>query len=63
MQDLEAETWLWQGGTRPVVVLQNDVGNRYMRPTLLSWRLVSFPHEEIKRYQAHTRLIAHNTGL
>ena len=37
-----------QGGTRPVVVLQNDVGNRYA-PTLIVATVTS--RTEKKRYQ------------
>ena len=41
-----------QGGTRPVVVLQNDVGNRYA-PTLIVATVTS--RTEKKEIPAHTR--------
>ena len=49
-----------QGGTRPVVVLQNDIGNRYA-PTLIVATVTS--RTEKKRYQPTHVLIAHNTPL
>ena len=49
-----------QGGTRPVVVLQNDVGNRYA-PTLVVATVTS--RTEKKRYQPTHVLIAHNTAF
>ena len=49
-----------QGGTRPVVVLQNDVGNRYA-PTLIVATVTS--RTEKKRYQPTHVLIAHNTAF
>ena len=49
-----------QGGTRPVVVLQNDVGNRYA-PTLIVATVTS--RTEKKKYQPTHVLIAHNTAL
>ena len=49
-----------QGSTRPVVVLQNDVGNRYA-PTLIVATVTS--HTEKKKYQPTHVLIAHNTAF
>lgn len=49
-----------QGGTRPVVVLQNDVGNRYA-PTLIVATVTS--STEKKKYQPTHVLIAHNTAF
>ena len=49
-----------QGGTRPVVVLQNDIGNRYA-PTLIVATVTS--RTEKKRYQPTHVLIAHNTAF
>lgn len=49
-----------QGGSRPVVVLQNDVGNRYA-PTLIVATVTSCT--EKKRYQPTHVLIAHNTAF
>lgn len=49
-----------QGGTRPVVVLQNDIGNRYA-PTLIVATVTS--RTEKKRYQPIHVLIAHNTAF
>ena len=49
-----------QGGTRPVVVLQNDVGNRYA-PTLIVATVTS--RTEKKKYQPTHVLIAHNTAF
>ena len=49
-----------QGGTRPVVVLQNNVGNRYA-PTLIVATVTS--RTEKKKYQPTHVLIAHNTAF
>ena len=49
-----------QGGTRPVVVLQNDVGNRYA-PTLIVATVTS--RTKKKKYQPTHVLIAHNTAF
>ena len=49
-----------QGGTRPVVVMQNDVGNRYA-PTLIVATVTS--RTEKKKYQPTHVLIAHNTAF
>ena len=49
-----------QGGPRPVVVLQNDVGNRYA-PTLIVATVTS--RTEKKKYQPTHVLIAHNTAF
>ena len=49
-----------QGGIRPVVVLQNDIGNRYA-PTLIVATVTS--RTEKKRYQPTHVLIAHNTAF
>lgn len=49
-----------QGGTRPVVVLQNDVGNRYA-PTLIVATVTS--RTEKKKYQPTHVLIAHNVDV
>ena len=49
-----------QGGTRPVVVLQNDVGNRYA-PTLIVATVTS--RTEKKKYQPTHVLITHNTAF
>ena len=58
--DMEPHIGSEQGGTRPVVVLQNDVGNRYA-PTLIVATVTS--HTEKKRYQPTHVLIAHNTAF
>lgn len=49
-----------QGGTRPVVVLQNDVGNRYA-PILIVATVTS--RTEKKKYQPTHVLIGHNTAF
>ena len=49
-----------QGGTRPVVVLQNDVGNRYA-PTLIVATVTS--RTEKKKHQPTHVLIGHNTAF
>lgn len=49
-----------QGGTRPVVVLQNDVGNRYA-PTLIVATVTS--RTEKKEIPAHTRSDSPQYGL
>ena len=49
-----------QGGTRPVVVLQNDVGNRYA-PTLIVATVTS--HTEKKKYQPTHVLIEQNPAF
>ena len=49
-----------QGGTRPVVVLQNDVGNRYA-PTFIVATVTS--RTKKKKYQPTHVLIAHNTAF
>ncbi|GHJ82245.1 mRNA interferase [Faecalibacterium prausnitzii] len=56
-----------QGGTRPVVVLQNDVGNRYA-PTLIVATVTSLvatvtSRTKKKKYQPTHVLIAHNTAF
>lgn len=56
--DMEPHIGSEQGGTRPVVVLQNDIGNRYA-PTLIVATVTS--RTEKKRYQPTHVLIAHNT--
>ena len=58
--DMEPHVGSEQGGTRPVVVLQNDVGNRYA-PTLIVATVTS--RTEKKRYQPTHVLIAHNTAF
>ena len=58
--DMEPHIGSEQGGTRPVVVLQNDVGNRYA-PTLIVATVTS--RTEKKRYQPTHVLIAHNTAF
>ena len=58
--DMEPHIGSEQGGTRPVVVLQNDVGNRYA-PTLIVATVTSRTEE--KRYQPTHVLIAHNTAF
>ena len=49
-----------QGGSRPVVVLQNDVGNCYA-PTLIVATETS--RTEKKKYKPTHVLIAHNTAF
>lgn len=49
-----------QGGTRPVVVLQNDVGNRYA-PTLIVATVTS--RTEKKKHQPTHVLIDRNTAF
>ena len=58
--DMEPHIGSEQDGTRPVVVLQNDVGNRYA-PTLIVATVTS--RTEKKRYQTTHVLIAHNTAF
>ncbi len=58
--DMEPHIGSEQGGTRPVVVLQNDVGNRYA-PTLIVATVTS--RTEKKRYQPTHVLITHNTAF
>ncbi|MDW2998410.1 type II toxin-antitoxin system PemK/MazF family toxin [Faecalibacterium prausnitzii] len=58
--DMEPHIGSEQGGSRPVVVLQNDVGNRYA-PTLIVATVTS--RTEKKRYQPTHVLIAHNTAF
>ena len=58
--DLDPHYGSEQGGTRPVVVLQNDVGNRYA-PTLIVATVTS--RTEKKKYQPTHVLIAHNTAF
>ena len=58
--DMETHIGSEQGGTRPVVVLQNDVGNRYA-PTLIVATVTS--RTEKKKYQPTHVLIAHNTAF
>ena len=58
--DMEPHIGSEQGSTRPVMVLQNDVGNRYA-PTLIVATVTS--HTEKKKYQPTHVLIAHNTAF
>ena len=58
--DMEPHIGSEQGGTRPVVVLQNDVGNRYA-PTLIVATVTSRTGK--KKYQPTHVLIAHNTAF
>lgn len=58
--DMEPHIGSEQDGTRPVVVLQNDVGNRYA-PTLIVATVTS--RTEKKKYQPTHVLIAHNTAF
>ena len=58
--DMEPHIGSEQGGTRPVVVLQNDVGNRYA-PTLIVATVTS--RTEKKKHQPTHVLIAHNTAF
>ncbi len=58
--DMEPHIGSEQGGTRPVVILQNDVGNRYA-PTLIVATVTS--RTEKKKYQPTHVLIAHNTAF
>ena len=58
--DMEPHIGSEQGGTRPVVVLQNDVGNRHA-PTLIVATVTS--RTEKKKYQPTHVLIAHNTAF
>ena len=58
--DMEPHIGSEQGGTRPVVVLQNDVGNRYA-PTLIVATVTS--RTEKKKYQPTHVLIVHNTAF
>ena len=58
--DMEPHIGSEQGSTRPVMVLQNDVGNRYA-PTLIVATVTS--RTEKKRYQPTHVLIAHNTAF
>lgn len=58
--DMEPHIGSEQGSTRPVMVLQNDVGNRYA-PTLIVATVTS--RTEKKKYQPTHVLIAHNTAF
>ena len=58
--DMDPHIGSEQGGSRPVVVLQNDIGNRYA-PTLIVATVTS--RTEKKRYQPTHVLIAHNTAF
>ena len=58
--DMEPHVGSEQGGMRPVVVLQNDVGNRYA-PTLIVATVTS--RTEKKKYQPAHVLIDHNTAF
>ena len=58
--DMETHIGSEQGGTRPVVVLQNDVGNRYA-PTLIVATVTS--HTEKKKYQPTHVLIEQNPAF
>ena len=58
--DMEPHIGSEQGGTRPVVVLQNDVGNRYA-PTLIVATVTS--HTEKKKYQPTHVLIEQNPAF
>ena len=58
--DMEPHSGSEQGGTRPVVVLQNDVGNRYA-PTLIVATVTS--HTEKKKYQPTHVLIEQNPAF
>lgn len=58
--DMEPHIGSEQGGTRPVVVLQNDVGNRYA-PTLIVATVTS--RTEKKKHQPTHVLIDHNTAF
>ena len=58
--DMEPHIGSEQGGKRPVVVLQNDVGNRYA-PTLIVATVTS--RTKKKKYQPTHVLIAHNTAF
>ena len=57
---LDSSTGSEQNGTRPAVILQNDVGNRYA-PTLIVATVTS--RTEKKKYQPTHVLIAHNTAF
>lgn len=58
--DMDPHIGSEQGGSRPVVVLQNDVGNCYA-PTLIVATVTS--RTEKKKYQPTHVLIAHNTAF
>ena len=58
--DMEPHIGSEQGGTRPVVVLQNDVGNRYA-PTLIVATVTS--RTEKKKHQPTHVLIDHNPAF
>lgn len=58
--DMEPHVGSEQGGTRPVVVLQNDVGNRYA-PTLIVATVTSQIHK--KANQPTHVLIEHNSAF
>ena len=58
--DMEPHIGSEQGSTRPVMVLQNDVGNRYA-PTLIVATVTS--RTEKKKYQPTHVLIAHDTAF
>lgn len=58
--DMEPHIGSEQGGMRPVIVLQNDVGNRYA-PTLIVATVTS--RTEKKKHQPTHVLIDHNTAF
>ena len=58
--DMEPHIGSEQGSTRPVMVLQNDVGNRYA-PTLIVATVTS--HTEKKKYQPTHVLIEQNPAF
>ena len=49
-----------QGGVRPVLIVQNDVGNKYS-PTVIAAAITS--QKEKNNLPTHIKLDAHNCGL
>ena len=49
-----------QGGVRPVLIVQNDVGNKYS-PTVIAAAITS--QREKNNLPTHIKLEAHNCGL
>ena len=49
-----------QGGVRPVLIVQNDIGNKYS-PTVIAAAITS--HQDKQNLPTHINLNGHNCGL
>lgn len=58
--DLTPVTGSEQGGIRPVLIVQNDIGNQYS-PTVIAAAITG--HEKDKRQPTHVRLKGSSCGL